>query len=279
MRTLKVILRNKGATIGFFGVTLFVLLALLAPTLAPADPITQNLRQLFRPPSAEHPMGTDQFGRDVLSRVIYGSRISLLVAFSALALALLAGTPLGILAGYRRGMFGTAVMRSVDILLTFPDIFLAILVAAVVRPGLGTTILAIGVYNLPQVVRVARASALSVSGYAYVEAAQALGAGELRVVLRHILPNSLAPIVVLVTLRIAASILTAAGLSFLGLGVQPPTPEWGAMISESRVYLVSAPWTSLFPGVAILLTVLSFNLLGDGLNDALNPRRRGRATG
>ncbi len=276
MRTLKVVFRSKGASIGLIGVSLFLLLALLAPTIAPVDPTSQNLRKLFQPPSADHLMGTDQFGRDVFSRVIYGSRISLLVAFSALALALLAGTPLGILAGYRKGLFGTAIMRSVDILLTFPDIFLAILVAAVVRPGLGTTILAIGVYNLPQVVRVARASALSVSGYAYVEAAQALGADELRVVLRHILPNSLAPIVVLVTLRIAASILTAAGLSFLGLGIQPPTPEWGAMISESRVYLVSAPWTSAFPGTAILLTVLSFNLLGDGLNDALNPRRRGR---
>lgn len=274
MRTLKTILRNPGAALGLFGVIAFVLIGIIAPFVSPFDPNKQNLRAIFRPPSKEHPFGTDQFGRDILSRILWGARTSLIVATSAIALAMVLGALTGVSVGYRGGWTDEAVMRFVDVLLTFPDIFLAIIVTAVVPPGLGTTVLAIAVYNLPQFIRVARAAALSVRENAFVEAARASGASSAYIVLRHILPNSLAPIVVLATLRTAASILTAAGLSFLGLGVQPPTPEWGTMISEARVYIVTAPWTSLFPGLAIFLTVLSFNLLGDGINDALNPRRK-----
>ena len=274
MRTLKTILRNPGAALGLFGVIAFVLIGILAPFVSPFDPNKQNLRAIFRPPSKEHPFGTDQFGRDILSRILWGARTSLIVATSAIALAMVLGALTGVSVGYRGGWTDEAVMRFVDVLLTFPDIFLAIIVTAVVPPGLGTTVLAIAVYNLPQFIRVARAAALSVRENAFVEAARASGASSAYIILRHILPNSLAPIVVLATLRTAASILTAAGLSFLGLGVQPPTPEWGTMISEARVYIVTAPWTSLFPGLAIFLTVLSFNLLGDGINDALNPRRK-----
>lgn len=274
MRTLKTILRNPGAALGLFGVIAFVLIGIIAPFVSPFDPNKQNLRAIFRPPSKEHPFGTDQFGRDILSRILWGARTSLIVATSAIALAMVLGALTGVSVGYRGGWTDEAVMRFVDVLLTFPDIFLAIIVTAVVPPGLGTTVLAIAVYNLPQFIRVARAAALSVRENAFVEAARASGASSAYIILRHILPNSLAPIVVLATLRTAASILTAAGLSFLGLGVQPPTPEWGTMISEARVYIVTAPWTSLFPGLAIFLTVLSFNLLGDGINDALNPRRK-----
>jgi ABC-type dipeptide/oligopeptide/nickel transport system permease subunit len=274
MRTLKTILRNPGAALGLFGVIAFVLIGILAPFVSPFDPNKQNLRAIFRPPSKEHPFGTDQFGRDILSRILWGARTSLIVATSAIALAMVLGALTGVSVGYRGGWTDEAVMRFVDVLLTFPDIFLAIIVTAVVPPGLGTTVLAIAVYNLPQFIRVARAAALSIRENAFVEAARASGASSAYIILRHILPNSLAPIVVLATLRTAASILTAAGLSFLGLGVQPPTPEWGTMISEARVYIVTAPWTSLFPGLAIFLTVLSFNLLGDGINDALNPRRK-----
>jgi len=274
MRTLKTILRNPGAALGLFGVIAFVLIGIMAPFVSPFDPNKQNLRAIFRPPSKEHPFGTDQFGRDILSRILWGARTSMIVATSAIALAMVLGALTGVSVGYRGGWTDEAVMRFVDVLLTFPDIFLAIIVTAVVPPGLATTVLAIAVYNLPQFIRVARAAALSVRENAFVEAARASGASSAYIVLRHILPNSLAPIVVLATLRTAASILTAAGLSFLGLGVQPPTPEWGTMISEARVYIVTAPWTSLFPGLAIFLTVLSFNLLGDGINDALNPRRK-----
>lgn len=274
MRTLRTILRNPGAALGLLGVFVFVLIGITAPLISPFDPNKQNLRAIFRPPCKEHPFGTDQFGRDVLSRVLWGARTSLIVATSAIALAMFVGTLTGVAVGYWGGWPDEAVMRFVDILLTFPDIFLAIIVTAVVPPGLGTTILAIAVYNLPQFIRVARSAALSVRENAFVEAARASGATSAHIILHHILPNSLAPIVVLATLRTAASILTAAGLSFLGLGIQPPTPEWGTMISEARVYIVTAPWTNLFPGAAIFLTVLSFNLLGDGINDALNPRRR-----
>ncbi|MGC9075560.1 MAG: ABC transporter permease [Candidatus Bipolaricaulaceae bacterium] len=274
MRTFRTILRNPGAALGLLGVCAFVLIGIIAPFISPFDPNKQNLRAIFRPPSKEHPFGTDQFGRDILSRIFWGARTSLVVATSAIALAMVVGALTGVAVGYRGGWADEAVMRLVDVLLTFPDIFLAIIVTAVVPPGLGTTVLAIAVYNLPQFIRVARAAALSIRENAFVEAARASGALSVHIVLRHILPNSLAPIVVLATLRTAASILTAAGLSFLGLGVQPPTPEWGTMISEARVYIVTAPWTSVFPGLAIFLTVLSFNLLGDGINDALNPRRR-----
>ncbi len=274
MRTLKTIFRNPGAALGLLGVISFVLIGVTAPFISPFDPNKQNLRAIFRPPSKERPFGTDQFGRDILSRVLWGARTSLIVATSAIALAMIVGTLIGVSVGYQGGWADEGVMRFVDVLLTFPDIFLAIIVTAVVPPGLGTTVLAIAVYNLPQFVRVARAAALGVRENAFVEAARASGASSAYVVLRHILPNSLAPIVVLATLRTAASILTAAGLSFLGLGVQPPTPEWGTMISEARGYIVTAPWTSLFPGLAIFFTVLSFNLLGDGINDALNPRRK-----
>ena len=274
MRTFRTILRNPGAALGLLGVCAFVLIGIIAPFISPFDPNKQNLRAIFRPPSKEHPFGTDQFGRDILSRIFWGARTSLVVATSAIALAMVVGALTGVAVGYRGGWADEAVMRLVDVLLTFPDIFLAIIVIAVVPPGLGTTVLAIAVYNLPQFIRVARAAALSIRENAFVEAARASGAPSVHIVLRHILPNSLAPIVVLATLRTAASILTAAGLSFLGLGVQPPTPEWGTMISEARVYIVTAPWTSVFPGLAIFLTVLSFNLLGDGINDALNPRRR-----
>ncbi|MBC7221622.1 ABC transporter permease [Candidatus Bipolaricaulota bacterium] len=274
MRILKTIFRNVGATLGFFGVLAFIVVGITAPYIAPFDPNKQNLRAIFQPPSQDHPFGTDQFGRDVLSRVLWGARTSLIVATSAIALAMLMGALAGVIVGYRGGWLDEVVMRFVDVLLTFPDIFLAIIITAVVPPGLGTTILAIAVYNLPQFIRVARAAALNVRENAFVEAAKASGASTSHVVFRHILPNSLAPIVVLATLRTAASILTAAGLSFLGLGVQPPTAEWGTMVSEARVYIVSAPWTSIFPGLAIFFTVLSFNLLGDGINDALNPRRR-----
>ena len=274
MRAVKTILRNPGALLGLFGVAAFVIIGITAPFISPYNPNKQNLRAIFQPPSQPHLFGTDQFGRDILSRVFWGARTSLIVATSAITLAMLLGTLMGVSVGYRRGWPDEVVMRGVDILLTFPDIFLAIIVTAVVPPGLSTTILAIAVYNLPQFVRVARAAALSVRENAFVEAARASGASSPYIVFRHILPNCLAPIVVLATLRTAASILTAAGLSFLGLGVQPPTPEWGTMISEARVYIVTAPWTSLFPGAAIFFTVLAFNLLGDGINDALNPRRR-----
>ncbi len=274
MRFLKTVLRNPGAMLGFLGVITFVIIGTTAPFISPYDPNKQNLRAIFKPPSRSHPFGTDQFGRDILSRVFWGARTSLIVATSAVTLAMLLGTLTGVNVGYRGGWPDEVVMRGVDILLTFPDIFLAIIVTAVVPPGLSTTILAIAVYNLPQFVRVARAAALSVRENAFVEAARASGASSPYIVFRHILPNCLAPVVVLATLRTAASILTAAGLSFLGLGVQPPMPEWGTMISEARTYIVTAPWTSLFPGAAIFFTVLAFNLLGDGINDALNPRRR-----
>ncbi|MBE3598809.1 MAG: ABC transporter permease [Limnochordaceae bacterium] len=259
---------------GAVGVAVFVGMALFAPWLAPYDPNRIDLTRILQPPSAGHWLGTDQFGRDILSRIVWGARISLTVAVASLGLAAVAGILLGAVAGYRGGWIDEAVMRLTDVLLSFPDIMLAIAVTAVLPPGLPSVILAIGVYNLPQVTRVARGAVLSIRANLYVEAARAVGQRDGAIILRYVIPNALPPVVVLLTLRTAASILTAAGLSFLGMGIQPPTPEWGAMISEARVYLVTAPHLSLVPGMAIAGTVLAFNLLGDALNDALNPRAR-----
>ncbi|MEW6045345.1 MAG: ABC transporter permease [Bacillota bacterium] len=276
VRRLPAWLRTPGGIAGFAGVALFICVALLAPLLSPHDPNAIELLNILKPPSADHWLGTDQFGRDVFARIVWGSRVSLTVAVASLGLAAAVGIFLGALAGYRGGWVDEATMRVVDVLLSFPDIMLAIAVTAILPPGLVSTIVAIGVYNLPQVMRVTRGSVLSVRNNLYVEGARAVGKSDWGILVRYVIPNAMPPVLVLLTLRTAASILTASGLSFLGLGVQPPTPEWGAMISEARTYLVTAPHLSLVPGLAIAGTVLSFNLLGDALNDALNPRMRGR---
>lgn len=272
MTSAKQVLKNRGALLGSIGVTIFVATAIFAPWIAPYDPNELNLLARLDAPSVTNWLGTDQFGRDIFSRIVWGSRTSLIVATSALGLSAVAGTLIGAVAGFYSHRLEELIMRFVDILLSFPDILLAIAITTIMRPGLWSTILAIGVYNLPQVIRVAHGSVLAVRERQYIEGARAIGLKRHQILFKYVLPNSLSPIVVLVTVRLAASIMTAAGLSFLGVGVQPPTPEWGAMISEARTYIVTAPNLSIFPGVAILLTVISLNLLGDGLNDVLNPR-------
>jgi peptide/nickel transport system permease protein len=266
--------RNKSAVTGALIVVGFALMAILAPFLAPYDPIKQNIDESLVPPSIKHPFGCDLFGRDILSRVIHGARISLIVATLGVSLAAVLGTIIGAIAGYNGGIVDEVLMRAMDVLLAFPDIFLAIAIIAAVGPGLVNVILAISIYNLPQFSRVSRSSVLTVKEKEFIEAAKAIGESTPSILLRYILPNCLAPLIVLATLRMAASILTASGLSFLGLGVQPPTPEWGAMMSDARLFLRTAPHVGLFPGLALLIIILGFNMLGDGLNDALNPRLR-----
>jgi len=251
---------------------LFLTVAAAAPWVAPQDPLAQDLYGRLSPPSARHWFGTDDFGRDILSRVVYGSRVSLRVGVAAVAIALAAGTAIGLIAGYRGGLSDNVLMRLMDLMLAFPSILLAIVVVAVLGPSLNNAMLAVGIVSIPQYARLVRASVLSIREQDYVTAARALGAGDLRIVLVAILPNCLAPLTVQATLGMAGAILDAAGLSFLGLGAQPPTPEWGAMLSGGRDFILSAPWVLTFPGLAILLTVLAFNLLGDGLRDALDPK-------
>ncbi len=264
--------RNKSFKLGFPLVLFFVLLGIFAPILATHNPVKGNLSEALQPPSRNHWFGTDQLGRDIYSRVIYGSRISLIVATAGILLAVAAGVLYGSISGYIGGYVDEALMRIVDILLAFPDILLAILVAAIVGPGLTNVIIAIGTYNFPQFARIARGAVLAVKDQEYVEAAEAIGEPGTSILFRYILPNSMYPIVVHGTLRTGASILTAAALSFLGLGVQPPTPEWGAMINEAMKYLDVAPQMWVFPGIFLIVTVLGFNLMGDGLNDVLNPK-------
>lgn len=264
--------RNKSFKLGFPLVLFFVLLGIFAPILATHNPVKGDLSEALQPPSRNHWFGTDQLGRDIYSRVIYGSRISLIVATAGILLAVAAGVLYGSISGYIGGYVDETLMRIVDILLAFPDILLAILVAAIVGPGLTNVIIAIGTYNFPQFARIARGAVLAVKDQEYVEAAEAVGEPGTSILFRYILPNSMYPIVVHGTLRTGASILTAAALSFLGLGVQPPTPEWGAMINEAMKYLDVAPQMWVFPGIFLIVTVLGFNLMGDGLNDVLNPK-------
>lgn len=229
---------------------------------------------VMQPPSAEHWMGTDELGRDIFSRVIYGARISMQVGVIAVGIALTVGTLLGMLAGFLGGVVDTLIMRTMDVMLAFPGILLAIAIVAVLGPDLYNTMIAVGIAAIPVYARTARGSTLSVLEFDYVQAATALGASRLRVIFRYVLPNILAPLTVLATVGVATSILSAAGLSYLGLGAQPPTPEWGAMLSEARSYLRSAWWIATFPGLAIMVVVLAFNLFGDGLRDLFDPRLR-----
>jgi peptide/nickel transport system permease protein len=255
-------------------IILFVALAALAPVLAPYAPLRGQLGERLQPPSTAHWFGTDELGRDVLSRVLYGARISLQIQVAAVGLALLLGTALGVIAGYIGRWPDMLIMRVVDIMMAFPGIFLALAIIAALGTGLGNVILASAIFLVPQFARVIRGSVLTLKEKEFVEAARALGEGDVTIVVRYLLPNSLAPIIVQTSLRMATVLLTASGLSFLGLGVQPPSPEWGAMLSNARAYMITAPHVATVPGLAIMLVVLGFNLLGDGLRDALDPRLR-----
>lgn len=267
---------NPGAVLGAFVLAVLILLALFAPIVAPDDPIAQNTEAIRQPPSRQHLFGTDSFGRDVFSRVIYGGRKSLPVGLVAVSIAAIVGVSLGLMAGYYGRFVDVAVMRSADLMLAFPGILLALALVAILGTGLFNLMLAVGIASIPEYVRVVRGTVLSVREMEYVTAARVSGARDRSIMIRHILPNILPPIIVLATLGIAGAILLGSTLSFLGLGIRPPTPEWGNMLSDGRSLMRHFWWVSFFPGLAIMITVLAINLLGDGLRDALDPRLRGR---
>ena len=265
---------NPGTLAGCAIVAAILACALLAPFISPADPLAQNLAAAAQPPSFAHPLGTDKLGRDLLSRILYGAQISIRIGFVAVGLAITAGTAIGIVAGYVGGKVDSILSGAMDLMLAFPSIILAIVIATILGPSITNLMIAVGIVYIPQYARLARASVLAAKETEYVEAARALGALVPRILVRHILPNVLAPLIVQATLGVATAELEAAGLSYLGLGARPPAPEWGAMLNDARDYWLSAPWALIFPGTAITLLVLGFNLLGDGLREALDPRMR-----
>lgn len=273
-RMLRRLFRTPGALVGAVVSGLFVGTALLAAWIAPYDPVAPSPEGVLQAPSWTHPCGTDELGRDVLSRVLFGSRISLQVGIVAVGIAMVIGTILGLIAGFNGGLWDTVIMRGTDVLLAFPGILLAIAIVATLGPSLINVMIAVGIGAVPVYARTVRGSTLSVRQLEYVEAARAAGATTVRVLSRHILRNISAPILVLATLGVGINILIAAGLSYIGLGAQPPTPEWGAMLSGARQYLRDAWWTAVFPGLAITAAVIGVNLLGDGLRDVLDPRLR-----
>lgn len=273
-----VLIRNRLALFGMVVMSIFILAGIFAPLIAPYDPLQQNLLDKFAPPSLAHPFGQDELGRDILSRVIYGARLSLTAGLAAVALATVAGTIVGLAAGYLGGWVDSILMRLMDIILAFPSILLAIVVVTILGQGLTNALLAVGIVNVPQLARVVRSSVITVRERDYVEAERALGAGHLRIVFSAILPNSTAPLIVQSTLTLATAILDVAALSFLGLGAVAPSPEWGAMLTDAfragYGVFTQGQHAIIFPGVAIALSVLSVNFIGDGLRDALDPRRR-----
>ena len=273
-RTVRILARNRLVLAGSVLVVLVILTALLAGAIAPYDPIANNVRAALQPPSAYYPFGTDRYGRDIFSRVVFGSQLSLLVALVSVAVAATSGTLLGLASGFFGGWVDDVIGRVMDVLFSFPALVLAIAVAATLGPGLTNAVIAIAVVYAPLFGRVVRGPVLVERAKDYVEAARALGAGAPRLILRHILPNVLSPLIVQVTLTFSHAILLESYLSFLGLGTQPPYPSWGTMLQEGRTFLETAPWTSIFPGLAIMLAVLAFNLLGDGIRDVLDPRLR-----
>jgi len=266
--------RNKAALFGGILILIFGLTALLAPLLFPGSPSAPNLIRSLERSSLEHPLGTDELGRSILGRIIYGSRVSLLIALGVVSFGLLIGVPLGLVSGYYRGKVDFGIQRVTDTMLAFPGFLLALALVAVIGVGLKNTIISIGISMVPIYIRLVRGCALSVREEVYVEAARAVGTRDIVILLRHILPNVMVPITIQTSLGMGMAILFAAGLGFLGVGVQPPTPEWGTMLGSGRVYLFNSPHVATFPGIAIFLAVLGFNLLGDGLRDALDPRFR-----
>jgi ABC-type dipeptide/oligopeptide/nickel transport system permease subunit len=263
--------RNRGALAGLLVLSIFVAVALGAPMATTYNPELPQLDQKLLDPTPAHLLGTDLLGRDVLARLAYGARFSLLIGFAAVGVGLLFGVPLGAVSGFYGGWPDLIIQRFIDVLLSFPGFLLALSLVAVLGVGIVNVVLAVGLGVVPAFVRLVRASTLSIRARDYVAAARASGAGGVSIIWRHVLPNALAPVVIQATLGLGSTLLTAAGLGFLGLGVQQPTPEWGSMLGEGRSYIFSNPNLATFPGVAIFLTVLAFNLMGDGLRDALDP--------
>ena len=273
-RALRRLFKRKGAVVGLVVIATFILLAVFAPLVSPHDPLATSWTLVRKAPSAAHWFGTDDLGRDVLARVIYGARASLLAGAISVTIALTIGVPLGLLAGYRGGFIDALISRITDAMLACPFLILAIALAAFLGPSLGNAMIAIGVSATPIFIRLTRGQVLSVKVEDYVEAARAIGNPRWRIALFHILPNILPALLVQATLSIAAAIIAEAALSFLGLGQQPPAPSWGSMLNAAQRFLTNAPWMAIWPGLAIFLVVLSLNLVGDGLRDALDPRER-----
>jgi len=264
--------RNRLAVVGSLVLSFLVVLAIFADYLAPYDPLKADLSDNLAPPSSRHILGTDELGRDLLSRIIHGARISLHLGLISVGIALTFGILIGAPAGYYGGRLDNVAMRVVDFMLSFPTLILAIMIVAILGPGLTNAMLAVGISLIPEYARLTRSTFLYLRELDFVQAAKMVGASDIRIIFRHILPNSLSPLIVQSTLNVATAILSAAALGFLGLGAQPPIPEWGAMLSRARIYLMVAPHIVLYPGFAIMITVLSLNMIGDGLRDALDPR-------
>jgi len=268
------LLRNRKAMVGAFLLAIIVLSCLLAGVISPYDPVAQNLRARLQGPSSEHWLGTDQFGRDMFTRILYGGRLSLTVGVVSVAIALVIGGTMGLIAGYYGGVVENVLMRIADVLLALPGFLLALAIVAALGPSLNNVMLAVGIAYSPGFARIMRSAAITALDQEYVAAARAAGASDARIMFRHVVPNCLSPLIVQATLTMAGAILSAAGLSFLGLGAQPPTPEWGSMLNSARPFIRTAHHVVTFPGLAIMMTVLCLNLVGDGLRDALDPRTR-----
>ena len=271
-RLLKQLNRNKFARVSFYLILSLLIISILAPVVSPYDPSHINAWEVLSPPSYRHVFGTDDLGRDVFSRVIFGTRISLLVGFVSIGMAMFIGTLVGLVSGYFGGLIDAILMRFVDIMLCFPTFFLILAVIAFLGPSIWIIMAVIGVTSWMHVARLVRAEVMLIREMDYIMAARCIGCSDLRIIFRHILPNALSPVLVSATLGIAGAILTESALSFLGIGVQPPTPSWGNILTSGKDYLEFAWWLSLFPGLAILVTVLAYNLLGEGIRDALDPR-------
>lgn len=266
--------KNKMAVLGLVILVILILAAIFADQIANYDTVVikQNLADRLQPPSAKHWLGTDEFGRDIFARIVHGARVSLIVGIVAVSISIIGGGILGAIAGFYGGKLDNVIMRLMDIFLAVPSILLAIAIVSALGPSLLNLMIAVSISSIPRYARIVRASVLSIRDQEFIEAAKAIGASNTRIIFRHIIPNSLAPVIVQGTLGVAGAILSTAGLSFIGLGIQPPAPEWGSMLSGGRQYLRYAWWVTTFPGVAIMITILSLNLLGDGLRDALDPR-------
>lgn len=270
--TVKSLLKDKVGRWGLFGLLLIIIIAILASVISPYNPLDMVPKEKLMAPSLAHPFGTDHLGRDIMSRIFYGARVSIYVGLISVAIGAVGGFILGVIAGYFGGRVDNIIMRCMDVLFAFPNILLALVIASVLGPDLGNTMIAIGIVFIPIFTRTVRASIITVKGMDYVSNARSIGIRRGGIILRHIVPNSLSPFFVQVTLALSSAILTESTLSFLGMGIQPPSPSWGSMLSESRPYMELAPWTAIFPALFIIITILSFNLLGDSLRDVLDPK-------